>query len=104
MNPVVILITCANRKEARRITLGLVGNKLAACVNIIEKIESVFWWQGKIDQAKEVLLVIKSKKSKLSKIIKLVRALHSYQVPEIIVLPIIGGFKPYLEWLDESVR
>jgi periplasmic divalent cation tolerance protein len=103
MNPAVIFITCANKKEARRIACGLVKNKLAACVNIIDRIESVFWWEGKIDRADEVLLVIKSQKSKLNRVIRLVKTMHSYQVPEIIALPITAGYKPYLDWIDESL-
>ena len=102
MNPAVIFITCANKKEARRIACGLVKNKLAACVNILDKVKSFFWWEAKIDQADEILLIIKSKKTKLSRIIKLVKSMHSYQVPEIIALPIVGGYKPYLRWIDES--
>jgi len=99
----VIFITCANNKEAEHIAEALVKNRLAACVNIVDRIKSVFWWQGKIDRAKETLLIVKSKKSNLAKIIKLVKSLHSYQVPEIIALPISGGYKPYLEWIDASL-
>lgn len=101
---IIIFTTCANKKEAKRIAAGLIKSKLAACVNITDKIESFFWWQGKIDEAGETLLIVKSKKEKLNKIIKLVESIHSYKVPEIIALPIIGGYRPYLEWLDESLR
>lgn len=104
MNFTVIFITCANKEEAEKIAAALVKNRLAACVNIAKNIESVFWWQGKIDIAKEALLIVKSKKSKLAKIIKLVKSIHSYDVPEIIALPIIGGDKSYLDWIDESIR
>jgi periplasmic divalent cation tolerance protein len=100
----IIFITAAHKKEARLIAQALLKNKLAACVNIIDKIESFFWWQGKIDCAEEALLLVKSKKSKLPKIIKLVKSLHSYSVPEIIALPIIAGEKKYLKWIDESLR
>lgn len=100
---IVIFITCSNKKEALHITKALLQNKLAACVNIVPKIKSFFWWQAKIDLAEEALLIIKSKKTKLSKIIKLVKSLHSYKVPEIIALPIIAGYKPYLRWLNESI-
>lgn len=103
-NFVVIFITCANRKEAAEVARVLVKNKLAACVNIADKVESVFRWQGKIDKAKETLLFIKSRRSKLPRIIRQVRSIHSYEVPEIIALPIISGYKPYLSWLDESLR
>ncbi len=100
----LIFITCPNKIEAKRIACQLLENKLAACVNIVGKIKSLFWWEGKVDKANEVLLIIKSKKSKLAKIIKQVKLLHSYQVPEIIVIPIIGGNKVYLKWIDESIR
>lgn len=101
---IVIFVTASNNEEAQKIANKLIESKLAACVNIIDNIKSVFWWEGKQDFANETLLIIKSKKSKLSKIIKLVKSVHSYQVPEIIALPIIAGDKKYLRWLDESVR
>ena len=101
---IVIFITTSNKKEAKRIASGILKNKLAACVNIVGGIESLFWWQGKIDSAKEALLIVKSKKQNLDKIIRLVKSLHSYDVPEIIALPVTGGYKPYLRWVDESVR
>lgn len=101
---IIIFITCPNKKEAQHIGRALIQKKLAACVNIIGKVESLFWWQAKVDKAAEVLLVVKSKKAKLGKVIKLVKSLHSYDVPEIIAMPIIGGYKPYLDWIDDSLR
>lgn len=101
---IVIFITAANKKEAQSLTRQLIKHKLAACVNIVDKIESFFWWQGKVDSAKEALLIIKSKKSKLTKIIKLVKSMHSYEVPEVIALPIISGYRPYLNWIGESIE
>jgi periplasmic divalent cation tolerance protein len=100
---IVILITCANKKEAGEICGQLIRKKLVACVNIVDAVESVFWWEGKVDKAKEVLLIAKSKKTKLAKIASLVKSIHSYDVPEIIALPVVGGYKPYLDWIDESV-
>jgi len=100
---IVIFVTAANKKEAGNIAEQLIKNKLAACVNITSEIESVFWWQGEIDRSKETLLVIKSKKSKLPGIIKMVKSLHSYDLPEIIALPIVAGEKNYLRWIDESL-
>jgi periplasmic divalent cation tolerance protein len=100
----VVLVTAANKQEARRIAKGLIDNKLAACVSIIGEMESFFWWRGEIDSAKEVLLIIKSRKEKVPKVIRLVKSIHSYEVPEIISLPIATGFKPYLKWIDESLR
>jgi periplasmic divalent cation tolerance protein len=100
---VVILVTAGSAKEAQRIAANLIKNKLAACVNIISGIQSVFWWKGKVDKASEALLMIKSKRSLLPKIIKAVRAVHSYEVPEIIALPIVGGERKYLRWIDDSI-
>lgn len=101
---IVVFITASNQKEASNIAKALLENKLVACVNILDKVKSIFWWQGKIDQAQEALLIVKSKKSELNKIIKLVKSIHSYQVPEIIASPIIGGNQSYLRWLNESIR
>ena len=98
---IVIFITAANKKEARKIAGGLVKNKLAPCVNIVDKIESVFFWDGKINRAKEVLLMVKSRKDKFKKIADFVKANHSYQVPEIISLPISSGLAAYLRWMDD---
>ena len=101
---IVIFITSANKSEARRIAKALLGQKLVACVNIIDKVLSFFWWKKKIDKASEVLMVAKSTSMKLARIVKVVRSLHSYAVPEIIALPIVGGNKDYLDWIDESIR
>ena len=80
----------------------LVEDKLVACVNLTDNIRSVYWWQGKVEQAGEVLLILKSKRRLLKRIIKTVKSVHSYTVPEIIALPIIDGHKDYLDWIDES--
>lgn len=101
---VVIFITAANKKEAQMIAFALIKEKLAACVNIIENLHSIFWWQGKVDSAKEALLIVKSRKALMNKLIKKVKSLHSYEVPEIIALPIISGDKKYLKWINESTR
>ena len=100
---IVIFITCANKQEAEKIAAGLISAKLAACVNIVPGIKSLFWWENKIDQAQELLLIIKSKKTKLSGIIKKVKSLHSYSTPEIIALPIVAGNKDYLKWITDSL-
>lgn len=101
---IVIFVTASSKKEAQKIAAGLIGRKLAACVNIVDKIDSLFFWEGKIQKAKESLLIIKSKKDKMLKVIKLVKALHSYKVPEIIALPVIAGDKSYLRWIDAALR
>jgi len=100
----LVLVTVKDKKEAHKIAGALIRNKLAACVNILGKVESIFWWQGKVDSVSEALLIIKSKKIKIPKIIKLVKSLHSYDLPEIISLPITSGFKPYLSWINDSIR
>jgi len=101
---VVILVTAANKQEADKIAKVLVEAKLAACVNVVDKIGSTFWWQGKIDKSNESLLIIKTKKSLFSKVAKKIKGLHSYTVPEIIALPIVAGNKQYLDWIDGSTN
>lgn len=99
---IVVLVTVPNRLQAKKITNFLLKKKLAACVNILDKVESFFWWEGKIDKAKESLLVIKTKKSLINKLIKAVKSKHAYSVPEIIVLPVTSGNKDYLKWISET--
>jgi periplasmic divalent cation tolerance protein len=97
-------VTCPNKKEAELIAGDLVRQKIAACVNILAGVKSVYRWKGRVESSKELLLVIKTRKSKLAKLIKKVKSLHSYDVPEIIAVAIAGGSKDYLEWINDSVR
>ena len=99
---IVVLVTAKDKKEAEKISRGLLEAKLIACANIIEGVRSLFWWQGKIDSSKEVLLVLKTKKGLFKKISTKVRSLHSYQTPEIIALPLVAGSKDYLDWVGSS--
>lgn len=101
---IVVLITVPKKKDARKISAALVQKKLAACVNIVDKVDSLFWWQGKVDRAGELLLIVKSTRGRLSRLIALVKSLHGYEVPEIIALPIVAGNTEYLRWIDESLR
>lgn len=101
---IVVLVTASSKKEADKIAQGLLEEKLAACVNIVEGLESRFWWQGKIDSAKELLLIIKTRKTLFNKLAKKVRSLHSYTVPEIIAIPIISGSKAYLDWINDCTK
>ncbi len=101
---IVIFVTAGNKQEAQKIASGLIKQKLAACVNIIDRVDSLFFWEGKVQKAKESLLIIKSKKEMFVKIAKMIKSLHSYTVPEIIALPIISGDKPYLRWIDATLR
>ncbi|MFA5156941.1 MAG: divalent-cation tolerance protein CutA [Candidatus Omnitrophota bacterium] len=101
---IVVFVTAANTQEARKIADKLIQDKLAACVNIVDNVRSLFWWEGKPDSAQEALLIVKSAKSKFPRIVDAVKSVHSYEVPEIIALPIISGEKKYLRWIDDSLR
>ena len=98
---IVILVVASSLKEAKKIAQALLVKKEAACVNIIRDISSFFWWQGKIQKAREVLLLIKTSNNLFNKALKTVRKGHSYSVPEIIALPIKASNKAYLEWIEE---
>jgi len=100
---IVIFITTDSAEEARSIAALLLNQKKVACVNIVPGVDSFFWWQGKLDSARENLLIIKTKASLLDEIIDMVKGIHSYDVPEIIALPIIGGNKDYLRWIGDEV-
>ena len=99
---IVIFITVSGDKEAKKIAEFLVKTKLAACVNIVPKISSIYRWKGKIERSKELLLVVKTKKAVFKKLIKEVKKIHKYTVPEIISLPITGGNEDYLKWIDNN--
>ena len=101
---VVVLITAGSEEEAHKIAELLVNENKAACVNILARVDSLFRWKGKIDSARESLLLVKTRASLLSEIVSLVKDVHSYEVPEIIALPIIGGTEEYLKWLDNACR
>ncbi|MFH1032208.1 MAG: divalent-cation tolerance protein CutA [Chloroflexota bacterium] len=99
----VVLITTGTVDEAERISTELLSHKKAACVNIVPRVSSRFWWQGKIDSSQESLLIVKTKISLLDEVVELVKGIHSYQVPEVIALPIIGGNSDYLDWIESAV-
>ena len=101
---IVIFVTTETDEEAQSIARLLLDRKKAACVNIVPKVSSVFWWQGKLDSAQERLLIIKTTAKLLPDIIELVKSIHSYDVPEIIAMPIIGGNEDYLKWIDGEVK
>jgi periplasmic divalent cation tolerance protein len=99
----IVLVTCGTLSEARRIAHSVVKRRLAACVNISrDKVESVYRWKNKIETAKEYLLIIKTSSARLKELEGLVKHLHSYDVPEFIVLPIVTGSAAYLEWVAEN--
>ena len=101
---IIIFITAGTKKEAHRIADLLLNERKAACVNIVPEISSLFWWQDKLDSAQESLLIVKTKASVLNEIVRLVKELHSYDTPEIIALPIVGGNQDYLEWIGKEIK
>jgi len=104
LSDIVVLITTSSEEEAHRIADLLLNQRKAACVNIVPRIDSLFWWQGKLDSAQESLLIVKTQASELKEITELVEGAHSYEVPEIIALPIIGGNEDYLKWLNTTIQ
>jgi periplasmic divalent cation tolerance protein len=101
---VVVLVTCANLPEAQRIADAAIEQRLAACANMLTApVRSTYRWQGKVEQATEVLLLIKTSQAKLAALQAEVKRLHSYDVPEFIALPIVSGSAAYLAWLEDSL-
>jgi periplasmic divalent cation tolerance protein len=101
---IIVLVTCPDKESANKISSSLIEKKLAACVNTINNVESIFRWKGKIERNSENLLIIKSKKRLLKKLIMDVQQNHPYQLPEILALPIIGGSKAYINWLNNETQ
>ena len=102
-NKRLVLTTASSPEESKKIAYALVESRLAACVNIIPKIESVYRWEGKIEEAQEYLLLIKTTAEAFPGVHEAVRRLHSYEVPECIALAVEEGSETYLRWIDECV-
>lgn len=99
----LVLVTCANPIQAKLISRSVVEKRLAACVNVLRSpVESHYRWKGKVEKARELLLIIKTTARRLGALEREVKRLHSYEVPEFIALPIIAGSNAYLDWLDEN--
>lgn len=101
---IVILITASSVKEAKKISEGLLKKRLAACVNVVPRVNSAYWWKGRIEKTSEALLLVKSRRTLIGKLTREVKRLHSYTVPEVIALPIIGGNTNYLKWLMAETK
>lgn len=100
----IVFVTAKDADEAERIARGLLERKLAACCNIVKDIRSLYWWQGKVEDSTEVLLVIKTRQELFKRLAAEVKALHSYSVPEVVLLPITEGNEDYLRWIDDSTK
>lgn len=101
---IVVLITTSSAQEAETIGKALVESRLAACVNVLAGVCSLFRWEGAIERQEEMLMLVKSRSDLLPSIIEVVKRLHSYTVPEVIALPILAGSSDYLTWVDESLQ
>jgi periplasmic divalent cation tolerance protein len=101
---IVVLITAGSREEAARLAEMLVGARLAACAQIMPEMESIYHWQGSVHRDPEFLLLVKTAQSKFIDLEREVRALHSYETPEIVALPVTAISAPYLEWLTTTVK
>ena len=95
----IVLVTCASIAEARQIACKVIEKKLAACANILPGVESIYRWKGKVERAREVLMILKTSAARLPELEREVKRLHSYDVPEFIALPIAAGSKEYLRWV-----
>jgi len=98
----IIYSTTGSIEEARKIACILVEEKLAACVNIIPKIESIYCWQGNIEEDNECIFLAKTTDKNIDKTIQKIKELHSYDVPDIVAIPITHGFKKYLDWVEDE--
>jgi periplasmic divalent cation tolerance protein len=101
---IVVLSTAGSEDEAARIGRALVAERLAACVNVVGPIRSIYRWEGAVEDGREWLLVVKARAADLAGLEARIRALHSYEVPEVLALPVYGGAAAYLAWLDEATR
>jgi periplasmic divalent cation tolerance protein len=101
----VVLVTCGTLEESRKIARAMVEKHLAACVNIVtHAVESFYMWEGRLENASEYLLVMKTSEDRVAELQKAVLEMHSYDTPEFVVLPIVAGAEGYLDWVRESVK
>lgn len=103
MSHVVVFVTASSAEEAGRIGRALVDERLAACANVVPGVASTYWWQGRVEDAREALLILKTRQDLVARLTARVKALHSYTVPEVIAVPVVGGNADYLRWIDDSV-
>ena len=99
---IVVLCTCPDNTSARQLAQTLLSEKLAACVNLIPQVTSLYYWQGKMEESQEVQLVIKSRRTLFGVLQQRIQTLHPYEVPEILAMPVLNGSPAYLQWLQEQ--
>jgi periplasmic divalent cation tolerance protein len=100
----VVLSTVGKAEDAERIGRALVEGGLAACVNVLPAVTSIYRWKGRLEKDEERLLVIKTRADRFDALREALVALHPYEVPEVLALPVAGGHQPYLEWMDDNVK
>jgi periplasmic divalent cation tolerance protein len=100
----IVLVTCASVPEARKIGRSAVEKKLAACANIVTGVESIYRWKSNVERTREVLVLMKTTAARLRELEREVKRMHSYDVPEFIVLPLVAGSRQYLKWVEENAR
>ena len=101
---IVVFSTCGDEAEAQRVGRHLVEQRVAACVTLVPGARSIYWWQGKVEESSEWILIIKSSREALPKLREQLQKVHSYQVPEIVALPIVDGSQPYLDWMEREIQ
>jgi len=104
MQYVIAYVTTRDQEEAKRIGEAVVREKLVACANIVPSIQSIYWWKGSIEDERESLLMLKTKKALAAKLIKRVKELHSSEIPCIDIIPVVDGNKEYFKWIEDVTR
>ena len=99
-----VYMTCADRAEAESIGTVLVERRLAACVNILDGMQSLYWWEGKVERSEEAVLIAKTRRDKVEELTEAVKAMHGYEVPCVVALDIAGGNSDFMAWIREETR
>lgn len=100
---IVVFSTCSSQQEAEKIAANLIEKRIAACVNLIPGVHSIYRWRGKVEYSKEILLLIKSTRELLPQLQSEISRMHSYEVPEVLAVPVVDGMESYLEWMDREL-
>ena len=101
---IIVLVTTANKAEAEKIAQSLLKERLIACANILNPVTSFFFWSGKIDKVEECLMVMKSRRDLFAELAECLKGLHSYELPEVLAIPIVEGSAAYLAWMGEVLK